>query len=104
MLEKTILVVDADISSLSYLARVLQEQHYITWQSASGKEGLIYAWRDRPDLIIFDPFLQDISPVEFLKKLRRDPRSANTPILALVAIRIQNKRVLACRLDVTSTL
>ena len=83
MLEKTILVVDADISSLNYLARVLQEQHYITWQSAPGKEALIYAWRDRPDLIIFDPVLQDISLVEFLKKLRRAPRSANTPILAL---------------------
>jgi pilus assembly protein CpaE len=49
----------------------------------SGKEGLIVAWRDRPDMIIFDPALQDISPEEFLLKLRRDLRSTNIPVLAL---------------------
>jgi Flp pilus assembly CpaE family ATPase len=49
----------------------------------SGKEGLIATWRDQPDLIIFDPTLGDLSPEEFLLKLRRDLRSVDIPILAL---------------------
>lgn len=83
MPEKTILLVDSDITSLNFLARILREGNYIPLEVSSGKEGLISAWRDRPDLIVFDPAIQDISTEEFLQKLRRDPRSAGIPILAL---------------------
>jgi len=79
---QTILIVDADTASLKYLARMLQEQGYSVLGAGLGKEGLINVWRDRPDLIIFDPILKDISAEEFVQKIRHDPRSANVPILA----------------------
>jgi pilus assembly protein CpaE len=79
---QTILIVDADIASLKYLARMLQEQGYSVSGTGLGKEGLINVWRDRPDLIIFDPVLKDISSEEFVYKIHHDPRSANVPILA----------------------
>jgi len=83
MPNKTILFVDADIASLNFLVGAVKDQGYYAMAANSGKEGLIIAWRDRPDLIIFDPVLADIPTEEFLLKLRRDLRSAHTPILAL---------------------
>jgi pilus assembly protein CpaE len=83
MPEKTILFVDADNASLNFLTRLLKERGYYAMSVQSGKEGLVAAWRDRPDIIVFDPVLGDISPEEFLLKLRRDLRSANIPVLAL---------------------
>lgn len=83
MPDKSILIVDADSASLNYLIRMVSEQGYSVVGAGSGKEGLIVTWRDQPDLILFDPAMQDILPEEFLLKLRRDTRSANTPILAL---------------------
>ena len=83
MSDKTILIVDDDSASLNFLVRMVKEQGYFAMAANTGKEGLIIAWRDRPDLIIFDPLLQDISPEEFLLKLRRDLRSTDIPILAL---------------------
>ena len=83
MSDKTILIVDGDAASLNYLVRLFQEHGYTVLRADLGKEGLINAWRDQPDLIIFDPILQDISSEEFLQKLRQDSRSASTPILAL---------------------
>lgn len=83
MPEKSILIVDADNASLNFLIRMVKEQGHFAMGASSGKEGLINAWRDRPDLIIFDPALQDVSPEEFLMKLRRDLRSTTIPILAL---------------------
>src|SRR5690606_12146209 len=47
------------------------------------KEGLIAAWRDGPDLIIFDPTLPDIGDQEFVHKLRNDFRTARTRLVAL---------------------
>ncbi|MBN1451460.1 MAG: response regulator [Anaerolineales bacterium] len=79
---QTILIVDTDTASLKYLVRMLQEQGYSVLGAGLGKEGLIIVWRDRPDLIIFDPVLKDISSEEFVQKIRHDPRSANVPILA----------------------
>ena len=83
MSDKTILIVDRDTTSLNYLVRMLQEHGYSVLGASLGKEGLINAWRDQPDLIIFDPVLQDISPEEFIQKIRQDSRSANIPIMAL---------------------
>ena len=83
MPDQSILIVDVDNVSLNYLIRILKEHGYSVTGAGSGKEGLVAAWRDQPDLIIFDPVLGDLSPEEFLLKLRRDPRSTHIPILAL---------------------
>lgn len=80
---KSILIVDTDNVSLNYLTRMVKEQGHFAMEAHSGKEGLIKAWRDRPDLIIFDPALKEIAPEEFLMRLRRDLRSTNIPTLAL---------------------
>jgi pilus assembly protein CpaE len=83
MTGKTVLIVDSDAASRSYIARNLQEQKYQTLQAGSGKEGLISAWRDRPDLIIADPTLPDLRGEEFAAKLRQDPRTTTIPLIAL---------------------
>ena len=62
---------------------MLQGQGYSILSAGLGKEGLISIWRDRPELVIFDPILQDIPYEEFVQKIRHDPRSANIPVLAL---------------------
>ncbi len=83
MPQKTILVIDADNASLNYLSQMLQELAYRVLPTTSGKEGLIFAWRDRPDLILLDPVLSDMEGLQFLEKMRQDARTAKTPILAL---------------------
>jgi pilus assembly protein CpaE len=44
---------------------------------------LIYAWRDRPDLVVIDPTITDISGEELARKLKQDARTANMPLIAL---------------------
>lgn len=83
MPEKTILLVDADTASLHFLSSLMRKEGYAVLQTNMGKEGLIHAWRDRPNLIIFDPVLHDLPGEQFLSKLRHDPRSAAIPVLAL---------------------
>lgn len=83
MPEKKILIVDADTASRNFIARNLLSQKYEVIQAGSGKEGLIYAWRDRPDLMVLDPMVTDISGEEVARKLKQDARTANMPIIAL---------------------
>ncbi len=83
MAEHKILVVDGDLASRNYIATALQNEGHSVLQAASGKEGLIAAWRDRPDLIIADPILADLPGEEMARRLRSDARTARLPLVAL---------------------
>ena len=83
MPEKKILVIDADVASRNFIARNLSEQKYEVIQAGSGKEGLIYSWRDHPDIVVIDPTITDITGEEIARKLRQDARTAQMPLIAL---------------------
>lgn len=83
MPEKKVLIIDADVASRNFIARNLLGQKYEVIQAGSGKEGLIYAWRDRPDLAVIDPTLTDITGEDLARKLKQDARTANMPLIAL---------------------
>jgi len=80
---KTILLLDASEASRKYLAHALGEKQFRVLEMASGKEALISAWRDEPDLVLFDPVLPDINGEEFIQKLRQNARTHDVPIIAL---------------------
>src|SRR5689334_19041838 len=83
MPDKKILIVDPDVASRNFIARNLMAQKYDVIQAGSGKEGLISAWRDRPDLIVIDPTIPDLRGEELASKLRQDSRTMAVPLVAL---------------------
>ncbi|NTU55999.1 MAG: response regulator [Anaerolineales bacterium] len=82
MIGKTILIADENQATREYLTSVLQERQFKVFGVASGKEALISAWRDHPDLVLFDPTFSDIQDVEFIQKLRQNARSGKMHIIA----------------------
>ena len=83
MPEKKILIVDTDVASRNFVARNLLDQKFEVIQAGSGREGLIFAWRDRPDLLIIDPTIADLKGEELALRLRQDSRTSNLPLIAL---------------------
>jgi pilus assembly protein CpaE len=80
---KKILIVDENAASRNYLLNFLREKQFNVLEAASGREALIAAWRDEPDLVLFDPVLSDIKDEEFIQKLRNNSRTSTTPLIAL---------------------
>jgi pilus assembly protein CpaE len=80
---KKFLILDENEASRKFLAHLMREKQFEVFDAPTGKEALIVAWRDAPDLILFDPVLSDISDGEFIQKLRHNPRTSDTPIIAL---------------------
>ena len=83
MVGKSILVLDGNAASRNFLANTLREKQFETYEASSGQEALIFAWRDLPDLILFDPVLSDIRVEDFIHKLQNDSRTNKTPLIAL---------------------
>src|SRR5574337_881391 len=80
-----LLLIENDPTALAYLSAMFRKGGYEILAVRTGKEGLIEAWRNRPDLIILDNELADLSGLEIVKKLRADARTAQTKILLLSA-------------------
>jgi pilus assembly protein CpaE len=80
---KTVLIVDENPTSRVFLAKYLSAKQFKILEATTGKEGLIVAWREEPDLVLFDPTLGDIQDTEFIQKLRNDARTGRTRLIAL---------------------
>lgn len=83
MVGKKILLLDENTASRHFLSNALREKQFDVLEAASGKEALISAWRDEPDLVLFDPVLTDIRDEDFIAKLRSNPRTQNTPLIVM---------------------
>ena len=83
MVGKTILIVDDHPASRVFLTNHLSAKQFKILEAPTGKEGLIIAWQNAPDLVLFDPALGDISDKEFIQKLRNDSRTGKARLIAL---------------------
>ncbi len=79
----SVLVIDGDAASRNYLTVMLRKAGYTVMAVSLGREGLISAWKDLPDIIILDPMLPDLPGQELVARLRQDRRTAKVPCLAL---------------------
>ena len=95
MAGNTILIIDADLASRNYVAAALHKAGHHILQAASGKEGLIAAWRDHPDIIVADPVMDDLKGEDLALRLRSDARTARVPLVALSSDP-QQTRVRSC--------
>jgi len=83
---KRIVVVDDETDILVYVAKILHRENYEVNTTASGKEALEIAKRLKPDLIILDIMLPDMSGDQVATALTEDPATAEIPIIFLTGI------------------
>lgn len=92
---KTILVVD-DVESLRTLVRnYLMQEGFRVATAANGREALFVARQERPDLIILDLMMPELSGYEFIKAYARE---GNAPIIILTARIEESDKVLGLEL------
>jgi Flp pilus assembly CpaE family ATPase len=82
----SILIIDKDLRSRNFLSALLLREGHAVQVASVGKEGYISALRDHPDVVIFDAAMNDISPAEFIRKLRADSRTAMVRCVALATV------------------
>ncbi len=83
--QATILYIEDDEASRVLIQRILTYSGYRVLAASRGLEGLDLAKKFRPDLILTDINLPDLSGREITVRLRSDPRLANVPIVAITA-------------------
>ena len=84
-MSEKILIIDDDIDTLRLVALVLQKEGYQTITANNGKEGLLKMSEESPDLILLDIMMPEMDGYEVARRLRKNPKTAETPILMFTA-------------------
>lgn len=85
-----ILVVDDEQEIVRALRRNLTAHGYSVLVVSSGEEALEVLWQQRPDLLLLDLLLPDMSGLEICRQIRRE---SNLPIIALSAKNSERDKV-----------
>ncbi len=82
---KTILVVEDNDTNLYLVRFILEKSGYDVITAKNGSMGVEMAINERPDLIIMDIQLPDISGLEATKRIRASEVDGGIPIVALTS-------------------
>ncbi|MCH8567306.1 MAG: response regulator [Balneolales bacterium] len=85
MSKETILVVDDEEDLLEFISYNLSKEGYSVLTSENGREGLKLAREHKPDLILLDIMMPDITGIEVCRHLKQDSELKDTPVIFLTA-------------------
>jgi signal transduction histidine kinase/DNA-binding response OmpR family regulator len=80
-----ILLIDDDPRSLAVIRGLLDGAGYVVDTARDGATGLAAVAAGRPDLVVLDLLLPDLSGFAFVDRLRADPVNHDLPIIVLTA-------------------
>ena len=84
-LDKTVLVVEDNDLNMRLVHDVLEARGYNVLQARDGMEGWHMTREHRPDLILMDMRLPDVSGLEVTKWLKDDETLKSIPVIAITA-------------------
>ncbi|MBF0560828.1 MAG: response regulator [Alphaproteobacteria bacterium] len=84
-MSKTILIVEDNDLNMKLFNDLLMAHGYSTLQTKDGREALKMVREHRPDLILMDIQLPEISGLEVTKMLKEDPELKHIPVIAVTA-------------------
>jgi DNA-binding response OmpR family regulator len=82
---KKIAIVDDEEAMVQLLTVELESEGYEVLPAFNGKAGLQLIEQDRPDLIILDVMMPDLSGYDIIKLVKDNPTLRNIPIIMLTA-------------------
>jgi len=95
VMAKKLLIVDDKLELRQLLRSYLVEEGFEVYTASNGQEALFTARDHKPDLIILDLMMPEMSGFEFLRTFRRE---SDTPVIVLTARLEENDKVVGLEL------
>ena len=86
------LVIEDNENNMELITFILEESNYRTLKAETGQKGVALALLERPDFIILDIQLPDISGTEVLKMIRSSEIGDSIPIIAMTSYAMAGDR------------
>jgi CheY-like chemotaxis protein len=93
MKQSRILVIDDSTTNIVLLEAILTEKGYHIETALNAKEAFLRIEKQIPDLILLDLLMPKVSGFDFLKELRKDKKTINTPVIVISAINTDDENI-----------
>jgi CheY-like chemotaxis protein len=82
---RTVLIVEDEPLNLELEKALFKAAGYIVLEAEDAKEGIAIAQDKKPDVIVVDYQMPKIDGVQFIKMLKRDPKTKEIPCIIVTA-------------------
>ncbi len=91
-MSKTILIVEDNGLNMRLLCDVLENDGFRTLSAMNGATALSLTREHRPDLVLMDIQLPDVSGLEVTRCIKRDPSLRHIPVVAVTGFAMQGDK------------
>ncbi len=83
--QKTVVVVEDETDAAEMFAEMMRVSGFRVLKSYSSTPAISIIANEQPDLVILDVMMPDVSGLEVLKYMRREPTLSNIPVIVVSA-------------------
>jgi len=83
--QKTVIVVEDEPDAAELFAEMMRVTGFRVFKTYSSTPAISLIAKEQPDVVILDIMMPDVSGLEVLKFMRRNPKLKNTPVIVVSA-------------------
>ena len=85
MSEKTVLIIEDEEDAAELFAEMMRVSGFRVLKTSKSTPALSLMTAEKPDIVLLDIMMPEISGLDILRQMRRDPALANIPVIVVTA-------------------
>ena len=85
MIEKTVLIIEDEEDAAELFAEMMRVSGYRVLKTSKSTPAISMMSAEKPDIVLLDIMMPEISGLDILRQMRRDPELANIPVIVITA-------------------
>ena len=85
MTEKTVLIIEDEEDAAELFAEMMRVSGYRVLKTSKSTPAISMMIAEKPDIVLLDLMMPEISGLDILRQMRRDPALANIPVIVITA-------------------
>jgi DNA-binding response OmpR family regulator len=85
MAQKTVMIIEDEEDAAELFAEMMRVSGFRVLKTSKSSPAISMMNADKPDIVLLDLMMPEISGLEILRQMRRDPNLANIPVIMVTA-------------------
>jgi len=85
MAEKTVFIIEDEEDAAELFAEMMRVSGFRVLKTSKSKPAISMMLENNPDLVLLDIMMPEISGIDILRQMRRDPNLSNIPVIVVTA-------------------
>ncbi len=83
--QKTVLIIEDEEDAAELFAEMMRVSGFRVLKTSKSAPAIAMMTADKPDVVLLDIMMPEISGLDILRQMRRDPNLANIPVIMVTA-------------------